>query len=870
MRSSQQVQTRVTLPDPGQARTLDELIERLRSLKIWAGDPSYEVIKNQINAAWTDAGRPAGELTKKTTVVDCFRTGRRRVNVDLVIAVVRALHPDAGYVAQWHQALRVVLTETRAAAQVRAQDTLPEDLAEFTGRSSEIDRLRQLPTHGAGSGAAVVIAAIEGMAGVGKTRLAVHAGHLLAGEQPFDQTLFANLRGFHPDPAQPPADPAAVLDSFLRLLGVPGHQIPHDLSARTGLYRQRLAGMRALVVLDNAADEQQVEPLLPGSPGGLTLITSRRSLAGLRMATHLPVDVFTPDEAHDFLTRAVPGIPAGDDPTAAARVAQRCGYLPLALGLVAAHMRAKPRWTLTDHADRLDERHHDRRLDDGVELALSLSYQHLPPDRRRLFRLLALHPGNDIDLYAAAALAQLDLDTAHEHLRQLTADHLLQQATAGRFAFHDLVRAYAAGRTVDEDRPPDRRAALTRLFDHYLHTTAAAMDTLYPAEGHHRPRIPAPTTHTPPLSDPTAARHWLDTERVNLIATAGHTTAPHWPSHIIQLTATVLRYLSNNGHHSDAITLHTRAHEAAKHTGDRAAEAYALANLATGYWRQSRLAQATEHARQALTVFREIANPVGEGHTLINLCRIYWQQGHYRQAADHAQRALMLFRDTGDRFGEARALATLGLLYRRMGRYRQASEQAQQALIVLRGAGDRPGEAFALGALSLVHERQGRDQQAVDQLQQVLTVFREVGNRSAEGFTLTNLGIIHLKLGRRGQAVEHHRQAITLFRDLGDLCGEAEALNGLGEVLLADGQADQARTHHTGALTLARAVGDRYEHARAHNGIAHTHHTTGEADHARRHWQHALAIYTDLDVPEADQVRTHLANLGKGQLETAT
>src|SRR6266545_1689579 len=752
MRSSQQVQTRVTLPDPGQARTLDELIERLRSLKIWAGDPSYEVIKNQINAAWTDAGRPAGELTKKTTVVDCFRTGRRRVNVDLVIAVVRALHPDAGYVAQWHQALRVVLTETRAAAQVRAQDTLPEDLAEFTGRSSEIDRLRQLPTHGAGSGAAVVIAAIEGMAGVGKTRLAVHAGHLLAGEQPFDQTLFVNLRGFHPDPAQPPADPAAVLDSFLRLLGVPGHQIPHDLSARTGLYRQRLAGMRALVVLDNAADEQQVEPLLPGSPGGLTLITSRRSLAGLRMASHLPVDVFTPDEAHDFLTRAVPGIPAGDDPTAAARVAQRCGYLPLALGLVAAHMRAKPRWTLTDHADRLDERHHDRRLDDGVELALSLSYQHLPPDRRRLFRLLALHPGNDIDLYAAA----------------------------------------------------------------------------------------------------------------------GHTTAPHWPSHIIQLTATVLRYLSNNGHHSDAITLHTRAHEAAKHTGDRAAEAYALANLATGYWRQSRLAQATEHARQALTVFREIANPVGEGHTLINLCRIYWQQGHYRQAADHAQRALMLFRDTGDRFGEARALATLGLLYRRMGRYRQASEQAQQALIVLRGAGDRPGEAFALGALSLVHERQGRDQQAVDQLQQVLTVFREVGNRSAEGFTLTNLGIIHLKLGRRGQAVEHHRQAITLFRDLGDLCGEAEALNGLGEVLLADGQADQARTHHTGALTLARAVGDRYEHARAHNGIAHTHHTTGEADHARRHWQHALAIDTDLDVPEADQVRTHLANLGKGQLETAT
>lgn len=360
------------LPDPGQARTLEDLIERLRSLKIWAADPSYGTIKDRINVAWTAAGRPGGELAKKATVVDCFKTGRQRLNTDLVIAVVQALHPDAGYVAQWRQALRVVSAETQAASQVRVQDTLPDDLSEFIGRGIELDRLRQLLRSSITSGDVVVVSAIEGMAGVGKTQLAIHAGHLLAGERPFEQVLFVNLRGFHPDPTQPPADPAAVLDSFLRLLGVPGQRIPHSLEARTAAYRRRLAGRHTLVVLDNAANEQQIEPLLPVSPGCITLVTSRHRLRNLNPATHLSVDVFTPDEALELLARAAPDVPLGEDPNALARIAVGCGYLPLALGLVAGRMRAKPGWTASDHAVWLEQRHRDRRLDTGVELALSL------------------------------------------------------------------------------------------------------------------------------------------------------------------------------------------------------------------------------------------------------------------------------------------------------------------------------------------------------------------------------------------------------------------------------------------------------------------------------------------------------------------
>jgi hypothetical protein len=433
-------------PDPGSARDLDELVGCLRALKLWAGDTSYETITRRVNATWQAAGRPADELARRGTVVDCFKTGRRRINTDLVVAVVRALHDDAGYLTQWQQALRVILAESTAAAQVRVLDRLPADITFFTGRDAEVARLRRLDA--GGSGAVCVLA---GMAGVGKSQLAIHAGRLLAAEGRFDTTLFVNLRGFHPDPGQPPAEPAAVLDGFLRLLGVSGQQIPHGPAARAALFRERLAGRRALVVLDNAADEEQVRPLVPGGAGSLTLVTSRRRLDGLG-PVHLDVAPFTPDEAEQLLVRSVPGAALGADTSAYRRVALRCGHLPLALGVVAGQMVARPGWTVTDHADRLDERHRHRRLDSGVELALHLSYQHLPGQRQALLRHIATHPGPDLDAHAAAALLDTDLDTAAAHLRGLVGEHLVQQPLTGRYVLHDLVRAYAADRAHDEDR----------------------------------------------------------------------------------------------------------------------------------------------------------------------------------------------------------------------------------------------------------------------------------------------------------------------------------------------------------------------------------------------------------------------------------
>jgi tetratricopeptide (TPR) repeat protein len=701
------------------------------------------------------------------------------------------------------------------------------------------------------------------MAGVGKTQLAVHAGHLLHREKPFERVLFVNLRGFDPDPAQPPADPAAVLDGFLRLLGMTGQQIPHDLDGRAAAYRKRLAGTRALVVLDNAATTEQVRPLLPNASGCLTLITSRRSLADLRPATHLSVDVFTPDEADEFLSGAVPDVPVGPDPHAVARVARRCGHLPLALRLITGHIRSTAGWTLTDHADRLDERHHQQRLDTGVELALHLSYQDLPAEQRRLLRLLALHPGQDVDGHAAAALADTDLTTARALLESLHHDHLLQQTASGRYTFHDLVRAYATTRASDEDAPSERRAALTRLFDHYLVTAAAAMNTLYPAESRLRPRIPVTGTRTPDLSDPDTALGWLDIERPTLVAVAAHTATNGWPTHTIRLSRTLYRYLSG-GHYTDAVAVHGHAHRAVQHTGDATDHAHALNDLGVALWRLGRYGPATAHLQQALVLFRQAGDPHGQARTLNDLGTTAHGECRFPAAADYFTQAVPLYRQAGDRDGEARGLTGLGTVEALLGRHRKAIDYFEQALLLHRRTGDRDGEAYALLNLGEVEVRSGRYGPAGDHLQRAMTLYRQLGNRTGVSAALDLIGVLHTHLGRPIQAAEYHQRALAGFRETGFRGCEPWALNGLGEAAHAVGRLADALTHHTAAHTIAVDAGSRDQQARALTGLGHAHDTLGNLDLAREHYRRALVLWTDLGLPEADQVRVRLSTLAAG------
>ncbi|MBL7257805.1 ATP-binding protein [Paractinoplanes lichenicola] len=826
------------LPDPGEAGTLDALVERLRSLKVWAGDPSYETITARLNQAWAAAGRPPGELARKNTVADCFQLGRRRLNADLVVAVVEVLHPGADYAQQWRQALRVIGGETQAASQVRVQGRLPGDLASFTGRTAELDRIVRAAEQ---AGPAVVT--IEGMAGVGKTQLAVHAGHLLAGREPFDTVLYVDLRGFHPDPALPPADPGATLEGFLRQLGVPGQSIPYDVPARSALLRERLATARTLVVLDNAADAAQVLPLLPHAPGSLTVVTSRRGLTDLPGAEHIVVDVFGAGDALDLLARTAASTPAGPDPSAAARIAARCGYLPLALELVAGHIRAKPTWTLTDHADRLDERHRDRRLDSGVEITLDLSYKHLPADRQRALRLFALHPGPDLDAYAVSALTGNDLDGAADLLDQLHRDHLLQQPGPARYTLHDLVRAHAISRAVDEDPPPERRAALTRLFDHYLATAAVAMDTLFRAEAARRPRVAAPFVANPALAEPAAASAWLDSELPALLAVAGYAAEHGWPSHTTRLSGILYRYL-NGGYPFAALTLHEQACQSAERTGDVAAHAGARLGLGVAHLQLGRPGPAAEQLRRAGELYQQAGDPAGQARALANLGIIDQRQGRYPQAAQHVRQAFELYRQADDAFGEAASLLTLGVVDQYLDRPGPAAESLRQALALFRRLGYPVGQAAALNSLGDVEGR-------TDHVELALKLYRDLGNRTGEASSLDSLGSLHTRLGDPGHAITLHRQSLQILDDIGERHGEADACNGLGEATRAAGRPGEAVEHHTTALTTAVALGQRDQQARAHAGLGHAHHDLGDEQAAEEHLTTAAQLYADLGMPKA-------------------
>ncbi|HZA18574.1 MAG TPA: tetratricopeptide repeat protein, partial [Pseudonocardiaceae bacterium] len=682
-----------------------------------------------------------------------------------------------------------------------------------------------------------------------------------------DGQLYVNLHGF--DPEQP-LSAADALAGFLRALGLAGQHIPVEVEERAAAYRSLLDGRRMLIVLDNASSVEQVRPLLPGAPSCVVVVTSRDSLAGLvarHSARRLDLDLLPLEDAVALLAALIGGRVQGE-PEAAATLAWLCARLPLALRVAAELAAARPSISLAQLVNELaDEQRRLELLDAGgdartaVRGVFSWSYQHLPATVARAFRLIGLHPGPDFDPYAVAALANTSLDQAQQMVDLLTRAHLIQVTRPGHYGMHDLLRAYAAWLTDVEDSQAEQRAGLTRLFDYYLATAAAAMDTLIPAEQHRRPRIAPPDTPIPPMPDRATARAWLDTERVNLAAVSAYTAARSWPGHTTRLSTTLYRYLDASGHFPDGLTIHTHALHAARHTGEPTAEADALLNLGHIYWQQGHYGQAADHLQQALTLASQIGDRVGETNALLNLGIVDRRQGHYQQAAGHCQQALTLASEIGDRHGEANALDNLGTIYQRQGHYQQAADHHQQALALFREIGDRHGEANTLLDLGTVYRRQGHYQQAADHHQQALALFREMGDQHGEACARNRVGETLVAIRQLDQALTQHTAALALATQIGDRYEQARAYNGLADTHQVTGDLDEALAHQTVALALATQIGERYEQARAHNGLARVHQVAGDMDQARHHWHHALALYTELGVPDADDVHAHLTAL---------
>jgi DNA-binding SARP family transcriptional activator/tetratricopeptide (TPR) repeat protein len=746
---------------------------------------------------------------------------------------------------------------------------LPPAVPGFTGRSAALRALTRLlgrPDEHARR--AVVISVIAGTAGVGKTALAVHWAHQATGHFP-DGQLYVNLRGYDPGQPMPAAD---ALAGFLRSLGMPGQDVPPEAEERTARYRSLLAGKRVLIVLDNAVSAEQVRPLLPGTSACTVVVTSRDALAGLVArdgAARLDLDVFPLEEAVALL-RTLIGARVDAEPGAAAELADQCCRLPLALRVAAELAASRPAMPLAGLAGELAN--HRTRLDllaaggdrhTEVRTVLSWSCRDLDADAARTFRLLGLHPGPSIEPYATAALTGATVPRASQALAVLARSHLILPAKPGRYDMHDLLRGYARELTATLDTEAEKHAARTRLFDHYLHTAAVAMDTLFPGERHRRPRIPPPPTPAPPVTDSAAALAWLDAERATLVAVTVHTASHGWPAHATRLAATLFRYLDSGGHYPEAITIHSQACLAARRTGDPAAEAEALTSLGVLDLRQGYRPQAAAaHLQQGLALFRQAGDRSGEVRALGNLGILSLQLGRYEQASGYLQQALALFRETGDQAGEARALATLSTIDFQQGRYEKATGHIHRTLALFREAGDRTGEAHALSSLGEVDLRQGNCRQAAGHLGQALALFREIGSRSGEARALTGLGDAALRKGRYEQAADYHRHSLAVCREIGYQSGEVTALNGLGAVFLATGRSSDARAQYAAALSMTTQSGEKYEQAHAHNGLAHAYHAAGDPGQARRHWNEALILYTSLRAPETDQVRARLATTG--------
>jgi tetratricopeptide (TPR) repeat protein/DNA-binding XRE family transcriptional regulator len=736
---------------------------------------------------------------------------------------------------------------------------LPGPVRHFVGRENEVKELTGLLDRASEqTSKTLVISVIGGTAGVGKTALAVRWAHQISTRFP-DGQLYVNLRGYDPDEPVPAAD---ALAGFLRALGVPGQDIPADAGQRAAQFRSLLAGRRMLVVLDNAGQAEQVRPLLPGSPGCVTVVTSRDALAGLVArdgAVRLDVDLLPLAEAVELL-RALLGTRVDADPGPAAALAAQCARLPLALRVAAELATARPDTSLAELADqqRLDLLDAGADPRTGIRAVFSWSYQHLDPQAARLFRLLSLPPGPDADLHAAAALVATATAAARRALDVLARAHLIHATGPGRYAMHDLLHAYAR-ELAARDGEDERQAALTRLFDYYLFAATAAMDALFPAERHRRPQIAPPATAAPPLSGAADARAWLDAEVANLAASTAYTAERGWPSHATRLSATLSRYLAGGGHFPEAAHIHTHALGAARAISDRSAEAAALSHLSQIDLHHGHGRQATSRLRQALALFREADDRVGEARILHNLATVEAQQGRYQQADDHHQQALKLYLATGDKTGAARALHGLGDVGLRLGHYHRAGGHLQRALALCQQTGDWVNEAYVVALLGDLSLRLGRYPHAEGHLTHALGLFRHAEDRAGEAWTLCHLGAAQLRQGHSQLAIDHLQQARAVARESRDRFGEAEALNGLGEACLDASQPGKARAAHTSALGLANHSGDKFEQARAHAGLARSNDAAGNPAQALGHWHQALALYSELGTPEADQIRAQLA-----------
>jgi tetratricopeptide (TPR) repeat protein len=712
------------------------------------------------------------------------------------------------------QALTRLDTTHSVAAVPTALAQLPIAVAGFTGRDNELALLVGLLDPAGTSGPAVV-SAVAGMAGVGKTALAVQAGHVAFEHGWFGGgVLFIDLQGYDKAPVQPDQ----ALDALLRALGVPDEHIPPTVGERAGLYRSVLAQISdaVLLIVDNASTEAQVRPLLPGAGPHRVLITSRTTLAGL-YARLVDIGVLDDVAAIGLLDKALRlGRPDDDRisaaPSSAARLAGLCGGLPLALQITAALLKADPSQTVSEMADVLDaevRRLTVLRYDDGsgtsapsAAAAFEVSYRQLEETASRVFRLLSVNPGPDVSTAAIVALTDQSVSDARAVISQLVRAHLIESAAVeGRWRMHDLLRLYALQVSDAHADADGREQARDRLLRYYLATASAADEHLRALQG-----SPVPAAFT----NSEDALTWLDVERPNLVAAVTMAANIGRDQIVIRLPLRLSRYLSWRRHFGDWLSITLMSRDAAVRKRDQNSEAAALNNLGLALFEMRRFDEAITAHQDAAAILRETGSQNDEGMALNNLGLALRTVGRFDEAITAHRDAAAIFRETGDQNNEAKALTNLGSVLLKLYRFDEAISTYGDAGPIFVETGDLHGAGMVFGNLGVVLREAGRFEKAIIACKAAVKMFRAVGDRHGEGTALGNLGIALREAGRFDEAITAAQEGLALSRETGDRHGEGAALTNLGSALMEVRRFEEAIVAYRDAAAIFRETGDQH------------------------------------------------------------